>query len=689
MNKASLLTLAPMLLMQAALGQMIEKTYNNPIIVNRGVCDPHIHIFNNKAYLFATHDDGVGHDFYVMNDWWLWSSPDLVHWNLDYTLKPEAMYVGPTKNAWAVDGAERNGTYYWYVSANWKTAVATSKAGPQGPYADALGKPLTDNYDPTIFIDDDANKTPYIITGGYPYKISKLNNDMLSLAEQPKNLIHTDSGWNGDGGFLHKRNGIYYLNGHGCGYATATNIYGPYKYRGKFIQDWVDHPTVFTWNNQTFCTFGAGDGDPFYRKTLITYIHYKANGDIVGDVEMIKSITGVGQYDCTKPIQAEWYFAASDGITKSEVGNGFAISNTLNDSYLHYPRLLNVAENPTLNLSIASTATNGSIEVHEDSKTGTLLGTITVPNTGSLTNYVNASAKLTCASGLKNIFLVFKGTGNVANIDFITISASGAIPIHPDFTQKLKAAVPTPNSNSVNAFQKIEAESNIGSVGTGSEICTDVDGGKHLGYIKHFSNIVFNLDFGTEAAKSRTFQARVSSGVPKGGTIELHLDSGTGPLLGSVSVSNTGGWGTWVTKEGDIGPVSGKHLVYLVFVGLPEEDVYLLNLNWIQFTPGTVSISEVNRGSANRTTLDGAAVRYNPYGGAPGVTFVNLMPSSRVEIQTISGNIIARCASKEDGAGTLVWDGKTLSGSLAAPGMHIGKISSGSQTKILKIMLPR
>ena len=32
---------------------------------------------------------------------------------------------------------------------------------PEGPYKDALGKPLVDSFDPTIFVDDD--NTPYII----------------------------------------------------------------------------------------------------------------------------------------------------------------------------------------------------------------------------------------------------------------------------------------------------------------------------------------------------------------------------------------------------------------------------------------------------------------------------------------------------------------------------------------------
>lgn len=32
------------------------KMKNNLIIQNLGVCDPHIHIFTNKIYLFASHD---------------------------------------------------------------------------------------------------------------------------------------------------------------------------------------------------------------------------------------------------------------------------------------------------------------------------------------------------------------------------------------------------------------------------------------------------------------------------------------------------------------------------------------------------------------------------------------------------------------------------------------------------------
>jgi len=137
---------------------------NNPIIPGLGVCDPHIHIFNGRAYLFATHDEKPGNTSYTMNDWWLWSSSDLINWTKEFTLNPANTYVGTWNKCYAADGATRNGKYYFYFSKHsLNTGVAVSTTGPEGPYIDALGKPLTSGWDPTVYIDDDPNKTPYII----------------------------------------------------------------------------------------------------------------------------------------------------------------------------------------------------------------------------------------------------------------------------------------------------------------------------------------------------------------------------------------------------------------------------------------------------------------------------------------------------------------------------------------------
>ena len=41
----------------------------NPIIPLRGVCDPHMHVFNDRVWLYASHDAIAGSDYFCMHDW--------------------------------------------------------------------------------------------------------------------------------------------------------------------------------------------------------------------------------------------------------------------------------------------------------------------------------------------------------------------------------------------------------------------------------------------------------------------------------------------------------------------------------------------------------------------------------------------------------------------------------------------
>ncbi|MBA7587204.1 hypothetical protein ES708_29222 [subsurface metagenome] len=115
----------------------------NPIIPNKGANDPHIRIINGKAYLSASHDKSIDNNTFIMEDWWLWSSDNLVDWKLESVLKPEDTYIGkPFSSCWATDIAKRNGKYYWYFSeANEQTGVMVAES-LSGPWTDCLGKPL-------------------------------------------------------------------------------------------------------------------------------------------------------------------------------------------------------------------------------------------------------------------------------------------------------------------------------------------------------------------------------------------------------------------------------------------------------------------------------------------------------------------------------------------------------------------
>ena len=85
------------------------------------------------------------------------------------------------------------------------------------------------------------------------------------------------------------------------------------------------------------------------------------------------------------------------------------------------------------------------------------------------------------------------------------------------------------------------------------------------------------MDFGGKGAVK--FYARVAS-TAKGSAIELHLDSETGPLIGTLKVKPTGAWDQWVTQSHSVKQAIGVHDLYLKFTG---GNGPLLNFDWWKF----------------------------------------------------------------------------------------------------------
>ena len=89
----------------------------NPIIPGRGACDPQVRVYDDHIYMYATHDASPTSTDFVMHDWWVWHSTDLVNWEMISVLKPEQTYFGKVSTqCWATDAARRNGRYYLYFS---------------------------------------------------------------------------------------------------------------------------------------------------------------------------------------------------------------------------------------------------------------------------------------------------------------------------------------------------------------------------------------------------------------------------------------------------------------------------------------------------------------------------------------------------------------------------------------------
>ncbi len=330
----------------------------NPIIRKRGVCDPHVHIFRDRAYLYASHDcdDGTqSGDFDHMNDWEIWSSADLVTWRRESVVSPADTPIGDCHYCWAVDAAEKDGRYFLYVSRHvWETYVLVSDDPGKG-FVPAKQDPVlpkgltkTRSYDPAVFTD---NGNSYIVfgtpvwAGGDSYYIARLNEDMCTLAETPKKIIVNDLA--DDKPFLHKHDGVYYLTWASF-YATADNVYGPYTLRGN-IGLTHDHGSFFEWNGQQFMAFTVNESrNQPRRATGLAYIHYRKNGEIVSD-SIIREY-GVGQYRADwNQIDAAWYMRGEQ-VEKQENAFGRFDAVVRDGGWIEFPNIRGMEENADLKI---------------------------------------------------------------------------------------------------------------------------------------------------------------------------------------------------------------------------------------------------------------------------------------------------------------------------------------------------
>ncbi len=421
----------------------------NPIVPAMGLNDPHVHIFNDKAYVYATHDKSMENEKFIMEDWWIWSSTDLVNWELESVLDPADTYIGAGfQSAWATDAAYRDGKYYWYFSElNEQTGVVIGDS-PVGPWKDPLGKPFlakdltpTHEYDISV-IEYQGNH--YAVFGVWEYYIARMGDDMISLAEAPRKIIiNNPVGPYGedstdDKPSVHQRNGIFYLSW-GAFYATSDNVYGPYDYQGVILNEasfaagydsptWPHgfkqgrHGSFFEWHKQWYFAYCdiSQTGNRYFRDTFISYVHYKDNGEIAPiRVDGI----GVGEYDANQgKIEAEDYFTADNTLKQESPGGGFMVSADNGAGYIgfHNVKGLKGKKHITIRVSAAGPS-DSEIVVRKGSATGPGITRFAI-KTHQPDLLVDITAELPELEDKENLyFSISPSEGQSVNLDYFLI----------------------------------------------------------------------------------------------------------------------------------------------------------------------------------------------------------------------------------------------------------------------------
>ncbi len=579
---------------------------DNPVVQTIYTADPAPMVHNGTFYIYTGHDED-GSTSFNMKDWRCYSSTDMVNWTDHGVMMDISTFSWASSNAWAGHCIYRDGKFYYYapmVQKNGKQAIGVGVSdSPTGPFTDALGKPLVyttgdGDIDPAVFVDDDGQAHMY--WGNPRLWYVKLNADMISYSGTPVNLITAAGG--GTEGFgpqtevhpnyptsyheapwIYKRNGLYYMIFAGRGipedirYSTSTTPTGPWTYKGIIMQpqstSWTIHEGIVDYKGNTYFVYHNGalpGGGSSTRSVCIEQFKYNADGTIP---TINATQEGVSQVENLNPYvknEGETICWESGVETEKCSEGGMNVSCIENGDYIKVKGVnFGTSGATAFDARVASANSGGNIELRLDSPTGKLVGTCAVKGTGGWQTWVDATCTVSGATGIHDLYLKFTGgSGFLFNLNWWKFTT-----------------VITP----VSAFSKIEAESYSNQSGIQNITCDE--GTEGIGYIENGDYAVYsNVDFETGA---KSFKARVSSAVNPG-KIELRLDSATGTLVGTCMVASTGDWQTFTDVVCDVSEVSGKHDLYLNFIG---EGGYLINLNWFEFSK--VSDHPILRGDLN------------------------------------------------------------------------------------------
>lgn len=439
-NIISSLTITLLLITTVSYGQ-------NPIIQTKFTADPAPMVYNDTVYLYTSHDEdnaGPGMGKFLMKDWLLYTSVDMVNWTdhgVVASLK-EFTWGRQDNGAWAPQCVEHKGKFYLYCPLQGSGIGVLVAESPYGPFKDPLGKRLIEDdhiwndIDPTVIWDD--NGDAYLYWGNPNLWYVKLNEDMISYSGavmkvpgvgKEKDQENPDAFHYQEGPWGYKRNGRYYMAyastccPEGIGYAMATTSTGPWEYKGYIMKPNAkssgNHPGIIDYKGKSF-VFGFN----FRLNFMLTETHHERRSVCVEELKFNPdgtiielpwwSETGVDPVGLLNPFirtEAET-IAWAQGLKTAKGGTGMYVTNIDTNDYIKIRAVDFGKGAKKFEASIAGNPAEGIIEIHIDSLTGPLLGTLKIKSTQNSEDWETQSCSIKKQSGVHDLYFVFKNTGS-------------------------------------------------------------------------------------------------------------------------------------------------------------------------------------------------------------------------------------------------------------------------------------
>jgi len=420
----------------------------NPIIRDQFSADPSARVFNDRVYLYPSHDipapkEFARKDWFCMQDYHVFSSSNLTDWTDHGVIisQNKVNWVDSTSfSMWAPDCITRNGKYYFYFPANARVsygrgfgigvAVADNPTGPYIPQPEPIKN--VHGIDPCPFIDKDGQAYIYYSMGNL--FVAKLKENMLELAGDPQVVGDLPREGLKEGPFLFERKGIYYMTYphvqnkiERLEYAMSNNPMGPFKVRGVIMDEsptgcWTIHQSVVEFNNQWYLFYHHNDLSPKFdknRSVRIDSLFFNPDGTIR---KVTPTFRGVGVTYALQKIEIDRYSRIS------ETGASVALLDTLNtfdgwetklnkqNAWIQYNTIDFGNKMPKSVQIKALSPTGGTLQIRLDKAEGFLLAEVKIPK---VTGWNTIDTRLSkYQKGIHNLVVVLKDN-NPVEVDWI------------------------------------------------------------------------------------------------------------------------------------------------------------------------------------------------------------------------------------------------------------------------------
>lgn len=432
--------------------QSTDVSAQNPFIRDQFTADPSARVFNNKVYVFPSHDiqapegKGLRENWFCMEDYHLFSSENLTDWT-DHGMivsQYDAPWIDSTSySMWAPDCIERNGKYFFYFPANTNVVDANGRKGfgigvaiadkPEGPYT-----PQKNNIegikgiDPNVLIDKDGQA--YIYWSQGHIFVAKLKENMLELDSEPMIIPNLPEKGLKEGPWVFERNGIYYLTfphvenkTERLEYAIGDNPMGPFKMTGVIMDEsptgcWTNHHSIVEYNKQWYLFYHHNDFSPNFdknRSVRIDSLFFNADGTIQ---KVEPTLRGVGLTSAQSKIEIDRFTALSSKGVKIEFldmtnpFNGWKTIFENKGAWIQYNAVDFGDKKVKKAVVNARSEKGGAVQIRLNTVDGPILGEIKISDSTAWTTFEAKTSNL--PKGVENLVVV-STNANLVEVDWV------------------------------------------------------------------------------------------------------------------------------------------------------------------------------------------------------------------------------------------------------------------------------